>query len=200
MIQRSLWLLILVSIYTHATHKIVSQKGSYTLSEQDLKAFVTFGEFMARSDFSPHDTKALAQWAIDSFQKKPKENAAFYKQLHTKMMPELQTNNKEQYRVEVYLAMRHYFAKKPQHPYNLLSVVNRYNPPLKEALALEKQQQKIKTLKSQMALQSTLHLNHTMRKQMQLNTIMRLGGKVIRVQGNQIVYRDKYGIRRVIYF
>lgn len=200
MVKRIVLLFSVLMVFSQAGDKVVYKTDTYKLTEYDLQEFIKFGEFIARSSFSNTHKKQLRIWAIQSFKEEPKNNWEFYRLLHKTIMPKAKSKNRENYRVEMYLSTVLHFAKKPKHPHNLLSIVNQYNPPVKEALALQKQQHKAQLWKSQMELQSTLHLNRTMRKQMHLNTIMRLGGRVISVQGNEIVYRDKYGIKRTIRF
>lgn len=146
-----------------AEDKILYQKGEHIFTHNNALQLIQFAEFLGRSSLSKDDRNRLYQWSIQDFREQPIKGSEFYASLKTTIIPKIRSgNNLDNMRTEIYLNVVNSFKKKPkqaQSPDNFLAIVNRYNPPIQEAQALQLVYQSL--ILQQMQLNQMLH-NQTM--------------------------------------
>lgn len=138
--------------------------------QQDADRLIELGEFLARSKFTQKDRKALVVWSIHDYKSVPiKKAVSYYKDLKNNLMPKIRrmgnnskTNN---YRADLYLAYFNLFKRHPEYkkqPNNFMAVIDRYNPPVQEALVL--QQLQFNSFQQKLRMNQMM-FNQTMRSQ-----------------------------------
>ncbi len=127
--------------------RVLYRSESYKYTQKNANELIAFAEFLGRSKFSAADKKALQLWSIRDFSLAPDKATNYYKNLSEKIMPKIKAMRKQQnneqindYRADMYLGYINLFNKHPEYktsPDNILAVIDRYNPPVKEAMQLQ---------------------------------------------------------------
>lgn len=119
---------------------VLVEKDGYILYQSNVDQLILLGEFLARATFSTVDKQALRVWAPQDFVTLPDKATAFYTDLSTTIMPKLLTKPTDEiYRANLYRHLRIGFDKDvlmQRWDNGLMDVVERYNPPRKEAAQL----------------------------------------------------------------
>jgi len=194
-------LLLLIMGNSVFANKILYKNGSYVFTQKNATELIELAEFLGRSRLSTKDKKALRTWSILDFKSAPKIATHYYKDLHNNLLPKIRKlkNNQKRnnFRTDLFLSYVDLFNKHPEYkkfPNNFLAVIDRYNPPVQEALLL----QQFRFNQVQQVLQlNQMMFNQSMRIQQQsadnMNKSIRdLGARQsISLSGGTILYETK---------
>ena len=149
--------------------RVLYASGVYKFTQKNANQLIELGEFLGRAKFSSADKKALQAWSIQDFKSFPKKATSYYKDLNQNLMPKIKgmknRSKRNNYRADLYLGYVNLFNKKPEYkasPNNFVAVIDRYNPPVTEAMLL--QQQIYSNFQQQLRLNQMV-FNQTMRLQ-----------------------------------
>ena len=155
---------MIVPIISFAGDKVLYQKGSYKFTQKNANNLLELAEYIGGSRFSKKDRRALQAWSIVDFKTYPKVSMKFYRNLPRNLLPKIRkSKGNNTYRAELYLRYVEVFEKHPEYkklPNNFLAVVDRYKPPIKEALLIR--QLKFNLVMQQMKLNQQV-FNQSMR-------------------------------------
>ena len=192
---------------------VLYQKGAYTFTKKSANELIELAEFIGRSKFTPKDKKALLAWSIQDFKSVPDKAVIYYKDLANNLMPKIRvmknntkTNN---YRADLYLGYINLFNKHPEYkklPDNFLAVIDRYNPPIQEALLLQQLQfnlfqqqlqmsQRVFNQTMKLQQQSSDRINKSIRDQATRYSITVPGGEILHETDTRIYAKDYKGRR-----
>lgn len=181
--------------------KVLYKKGAFVFTQKNAAELIVLAEFLGRSPFSKKDKKALRAWSIQDFKASPKKATHYYKNLHKNLLPKIQKmknrQKKDMFRTELFLGYIDLFNKNPEYkksPDNFIAVIDRYNPPVQEAVLL----QQLRFNQFQQTLRmNQMMFNETMRLQqesadMVTQSIRDLGNRhSITISGGTILYETK---------
>ena len=188
--------------------KVLYQKGSFIFAQKDANNLIELAEYIAGSRLSKKHRAALQFWAIDDYKNAPKIASSFYKTLANLIVPKIRkSKGNNTYRAELYLNFVDSYKKHPEYrkkPNNFLSVIDRYNPPIKEALLIR--QIRFNSVMQQMQsnqriFNQTIHqmqrssdmINKSIRDQSARSSITIPGGKILRETDGKIYAEDNKG-------
>jgi len=203
-----LFVLITLPFLALADDKTLYQKGSYRFTQENAKNLLELAEYIGGSRFSKKDRKALQLWSIEDFKAHPKTGMKFYRSLPQNLLPKIRKSKGNNiYRAELYLSYVDLFKKHPEYkklPNNFLAVIDRYKPPIKEALQIR--QIRFNSLMQQMqsnqrtfnqAMQSSQRSSDRIAKSLQdqsrRQSITLPGGTILRETGDKIYAEDYKG-------
>ena len=187
---------------------VLFQKDKYTFTQKNLNELIMMTEYIARDRLSNKDKKFLKIWAIDDFKSAVKSSDFFYQSLSKNVVPYLNLKDtRKSYPTELYRDIVNMFDKHPEYsdnPLNLLSIINHYNPPKQELLALQKQEEQLQLQLLQMNQQSfnmimnstQAHsniINNSISQQSTINAIRLAGDTVLYESDTHIIAKDSIG-------
>lgn len=203
-------LLIGNPLQSFAATKILYQKGNYIFTQKNANDLLEIGEYLAGARFSNKDKNAFQVWAIADYKNKPKLGTKFYKTTIKTMLQKLRkSKGNNTYRAELYLVYVDAFKKHPEYrifPDNFLSIVDRYKPPIKEALIIrqirfnsvmqqyQSNQHSFNRSMQQMQRSSDA-INKSIQDQATRSAITIPGGEIIRETDGKIFAKDYRGQR-----
>ena len=166
-----LFISILLYSSLYAKDEVLYQKNDYIFTEKNFDELVIMGEFIARSAFSKEDKKNLKSWSIKDFKSTPKKSMVFYNFMHSDVIPYIINKTaRATYATELYENIIEIFRKAPDNsPYNLLAIIEKYNPPIKELYLMRERRFK---LLQQTLLINQQNFNMTINMQQQSNNIL----------------------------
>ncbi|MCK5830528.1 MAG: hypothetical protein KAH20_09520 [Methylococcales bacterium] len=135
-----LQIIIFFSLLHQVEAKNLYNDGTYVFTEKNAKEFLAFGQFLAGAEFTNQEKRDVKAYALADFKTSPKGGVSFYKSLSISIQEILSPNADPFARVQLFLYMhtKVKFAKSlKNHPGNFYKVIDRYNPPINEALALQ---------------------------------------------------------------
>lgn len=191
--------------------RVLYSSGSYTFTQKNANELIELAEFLGRSKFSSADKKALQIWSIQDFKSVPKKATVYYKDLNNNLMPKIRAiknkKKRDSYRTDLYLGYVNLFNKKPEYkasPDNFVAVIDRYNPPVAEAMLLQQQiysnfQQQLRL--NQMMFNQTMKLQQesadlvtkSIRDQATRYSITVPGGTILHETDSKIYAKDHKG-------
>ena len=196
--------LLSFSFFTVTAEQLLYQKGRFQFTQSNASHLLEMAEFIGGSHFSAKDAKALQLWAIEDFKNAPKVSMNFYKSLSKVTIPKIRkSKGNNVYRAELYLS----FDKHPEYrknPDNFLSIIDRYKPPIQDALLIR--QIRFNAVMQQMQLNQRV-FNQAMRQsqrasdaigksisdQATRDAITLPGGKILHESGGKIYAEDYKG-------
>lgn len=199
-------IIILLCSNLQGKETILFQENNHTFTQQNFNELIQFTEYIARDKLNKNDIKALKIWAIDDFKSAPKKSEFFYKKLSKDVLPYFyKKKTRASYPTELYRDINNMFQKHPsKKTLNLLSIINHYNPPKKELLALKKleaqltyqllqmNQQNFKMIMNSNQQQANI-INNSIDQQSTINAISVTDGEVIAEYDDRIVAKDAHG-------
>lgn len=207
-------LIILISLISasctdgNAEKTVLYQQNKFSFTQKNANELIELAEYIGQSKLLASDKKLLTAWAIKDLKLGLAKRVVFYKALSNTVMTIIRNPaTKATYRTELYLKFYRSFAKKTKEerlPNNFWAVVNRYNPPIQEALIVQRLQAQL-TLQ-QLRLNQSL-FNQTMRqhkassdlvskeqhRQSQLQSITLSGDTLLYELEDRFVAKDEQG-------
>ncbi len=118
-------------------NKVLYKKGSALFTQANIDDLVEFAEFLARSPLTKKDKKVLIPWAINDFISAPEKSAEFYRVLSGKLIKDIRKQpNKKNFRTRLFISFVTSFKHQKRPNNHILTIIDHYNPPIKEALQL----------------------------------------------------------------
>jgi alpha-D-ribose 1-methylphosphonate 5-triphosphate diphosphatase PhnM len=201
-----LFITLLLFTTLHAKEIILFQENNHTFTQKNFNELIQFTEYLARDKLKKEDIKALKIWAIEDFKLAPNVAKTFYTKLSQDVVPYFyKKETRATYPTELYRNIINMFQKHPsKNPLNLLSIINHYNPPKKELIALQKREAQftyqllqMNQQNFQMIMNSTQQhaniINNAISQDSTINAIRVSGGEVVAEYDDRFIAKDAHG-------
>ncbi len=198
--------LLLSPIYAEK-NRVLYRSGHNIFTQHNASELIQLAEFLGRSNFTKKDKKALQAWSIDDFKSAPVQGRKFYQNLSNTIIPKIKLAKSGIYRAELYLNFVDLFAKHPEYKQssnNFLAMVDRYNPPVKEAMQIRQIRHNMVLQQMQMnqmlfnqnmrqAQKSSDMMVKSIQDQSRRQSITIPGGRILSETGDKIYAEDYKG-------